>query len=154
MPNFFALYRKGTKHGEADVANAVPLTTVDEEICALLGEKPDPKYYVRGWVDSIGWMLAVNGLKLHEIRKALTLPCEFVPVRREDPTYGLLSDRICIVHTKGKEGTPNLASMSPKACSNAWHDGEPDERCRELVPILDYLLEHFETSAWARIGKS
>ncbi len=51
MPNCFQLLR-----GD----EAVPLITVDEEMCAHFGEPCDPDRYFRGWYDCIGFDLAMG----------------------------------------------------------------------------------------------
>lgn len=51
MPACFELISKSSKERER-------LSTVDEAICAHVGVEPDPKYYYRSWVDTIGLSLA------------------------------------------------------------------------------------------------
>lgn len=53
MPYCFQLF----KHGEE---TPTPLAKVDEELCKLLNKEVDPKYYVCGWFDKIGWWIAVE----------------------------------------------------------------------------------------------
>ena len=64
MPNFFALTRKSNPE-----AGRVVLNTIDEEICALVGDEVHPKKYCRGWFDFIGRRLA-DGDSWDEVREA------------------------------------------------------------------------------------
>lgn len=53
MPNCFQLYRKGE-------TEAVPLNTIDEEICAHLGVPVHDTYYCGDWYITIGFKLAMG----------------------------------------------------------------------------------------------
>lgn len=53
MPNCFTLTRKSE-------SEPIALATLDEELCALLNVPVDPRYYVEGWYDTIGFRLAVG----------------------------------------------------------------------------------------------
>lgn len=53
MPNNFQLIPKGKDEPAS-------LSKVDEELCELLDEEVDPKYYVRGWFDIIGFRIAMG----------------------------------------------------------------------------------------------
>ena len=58
MPNCFQLLRNG---------NAVPLNTIDEEMCRHFGAPCHEKHYFEGWYDFIGYELA-RGQSFAEIR--------------------------------------------------------------------------------------
>lgn len=66
MPNCFSLTRKG----ETD---ATPLTQVDEELCKHLNAPCDPKFWVDGWYNMIGFRLAI-GVPLDD--EKMTKACE------------------------------------------------------------------------------
>ena len=61
MPNCYTL----TKKGETEPCCRLK---IDEELCTLLGEVPDPKYWVAGWDFNIGFALAC-GKTFPEIRE-------------------------------------------------------------------------------------
>jgi len=55
MPNCFSLTRKSNPE-----AGPVKLTLIDEELCSHLGVEVHPEYWVHGWYNSIGLMLAMG----------------------------------------------------------------------------------------------
>ena len=66
MPNCFQLFKKGQ-------TNVVTLSSVDEELCRMLGKEIDPEYYVAQWVDTIGFMIAMgNELGSEALRNKFT----------------------------------------------------------------------------------
>jgi hypothetical protein len=64
MPNCFQLLREGV---------AVPLATVDEEMCAHFGEPCDPDRYFRSWYSCVGWDLSM-GRTYDQIREIYADP--------------------------------------------------------------------------------
>lgn len=64
MPNCFQLTRGGV---------AVPLATIDEEMCRHFDEPCDPDRYFRAWYACIGWDLAM-GRSFEEIKKIYAGP--------------------------------------------------------------------------------
>ena len=58
MPNCFSLYPLAG-------GDAVSLTAVDEEVCALMGMEISSEQYCRNWFDIIGLLIAVKGVDLH-----------------------------------------------------------------------------------------
>lgn len=63
MPNCFNLIRKS-----APELGPVKLTEIDDEICKHLNIEPHPTKYIAGWMDNIGFGLAI-GQNFSEIRK-------------------------------------------------------------------------------------
>jgi hypothetical protein len=39
----------------------VPLVPLDDEICSVLGVEPNPVEFLAGWMDTIGFTLALGG---------------------------------------------------------------------------------------------
>lgn len=63
MPACFNLTRKGEKEPAV-------LQAVDEELCAHLGVEVHPKWWVEGWYDFIGFLVATGSpLGGEELRK-------------------------------------------------------------------------------------
>lgn len=60
MPRCFQLIRDETGQPEM-------FPRIDDEICAMFGEKPDETAYFRGWYDMIGIRVSV-GMTLREVR--------------------------------------------------------------------------------------
>jgi len=79
MASYIKFYPKGSDQTEE---NAVVLTSLDEEICKLVGEPIDPKKYCRGWFDVIAFWLS-NGKTYAQIREQWTK----WDAEREDPIY-------------------------------------------------------------------
>ena len=52
MPNMVSISRKGE-----DKIVVVHPNLIDEEICKYLGIEPDPKWYVCGWWDTVGYSM-------------------------------------------------------------------------------------------------
>ena len=158
MPNCFQLFRKGaeaTPRGK----DAVLLSVVDEEICAAVGDPVHPRHYCRSWFDSIGWMIAVRGMTFPQIRLALTKPCELKPASAPHK-YNAEFTLECAVHQSGEGGAgaysplqPGRARPGDKSCTVSWLNGDGQPDSEDLVPVLDYLEAHFETTAWVEIGR-
>ena len=54
MPNCFALYLKGSNQPEV-------LQRIDEELCKHFGADVHPKYWLEGWYNCIGFLIAMHG---------------------------------------------------------------------------------------------
>ena len=67
IPNCFALTKKGEKE-------PTTLNTIDKELCELLGVEVHPQYYVAGWYNCIGFLIATKDecvLGSQELRNAV-----------------------------------------------------------------------------------
>ncbi len=75
MPNCFQLIPVGSSEAE-------PLSTIDEKLCALVGEPIHPKNYVLGWFDNIGFSLSC-GKTFDDIKQRLAKEL----AEETDPNY-------------------------------------------------------------------
>jgi hypothetical protein len=74
MPNCFTLTRKSHK-----AFGPVPLALIDEELCAHLGVEVDNKFWLHGWYNCIGMMLAI-GKSFDECREIFKESSELQPI--------------------------------------------------------------------------
>jgi hypothetical protein len=64
MPNMVSISRKGE-----DKNVVVHPNHIDEEICKHLGTEPDPKWYVCGWYDTVGYSMKGSFSEIIEMYK-------------------------------------------------------------------------------------
>ena len=115
MPNFFQLCRKTDGQPEN-------LSKIDEDLCGLLGETPDPDYYVRpladapaftNWYDSIGGRLAC-GWPLEGEKDGKTLDLIKMPVEGET------EEQLAVYRKFEANYNKILAHLRENYTSDAW----------------------------------